>query len=409
MLLLQDGSIFYGMGLGAETHQDGKMLSFSSADIEDKQAYSALGEICFNTAMSGYQEIMSDPSYAGQIIVFTFPHIGNVGVNSEDIESKALHLSGVVFRENITEPSNWRSQEPLHDWLSKNNVTGIAGVDTRALTRLIRKKGFQNAIIAYNKNGVNNINISELKKTLSAHPTLEGAELASKVCSIDNHNVWQEQIWDKNAFAAAKNYHLSQNNHQNNPKRKVKIIAIDYGQKHNIARCLKSLDAEIVVVPALTPADEILAHNPDGIFLSNGPGDPKATAEYAVPIIKELLTSHIPIFGICLGHQLLALALGAKTEKMFQGHRGANHPILNINNGTVEITSHNHGFVVNRNSLPDGVEETHKSLFDGTIQGLRVKDRPVFSVQYHPEASPGPHDSYYLFHEFYKNILEHQK
>ncbi len=366
VLMLADGNLFFGRGVGA--HGD------------------SLGEICFNTSMTGYQEVMTDPSYAGQIIVFTFPHIGNVGTNDEDIESEKTYLSGVVLREPITYSSNFRSEQNLASWLADKGIVGITGVDTRRLTRHIRLSGPQNAVICHLKEG-EKFDFAVLRQKLQQHPSLEGLDLASSVTSGQVYE-WQQTRWKLGCgygTGAADGMH---------------VVAVDYGEKLNILRCLASLNCKITVVPAKSTAADILKYKPDGVFLSNGPGDPAATGEYAVPVIKELIASGKAVFGICLGHQMLALALGAKTEKMRQGHRGTNHPVHNLETGKVEITSQNHGFVVSHGSLPENVKTTHISLFDGTIEGLRLQDKPVFSVQYHPESSPGPHDSMYLFEQF---------
>ena len=369
-LVLADGQVFFGRGVGApgETY----------------------GEICFNTAMTGYQEVLTDPSYAGQIITFTFPHIGNVGTNSEDIEAAKPVVRGLILREDITAPSNFRNNAHLNDWLVKNNITGICGVDTRAITRHIRLKGAGNCAIVFGEK----IDLDAVKEKLTAVPSLKGMELAKDVSTKEPYE-WNETRWALSqgyGKLAKPDYH---------------VVAVGYGEKLNILRSLASLNCKITVVPADYPAEKILAMNPDGVFLSNGPGDPAATGVYALPIIKKLIDSGIPIFGICLGHQLLGLALGAKTEKMTQGHRGANHPVKNLKTGNVEITSQNHGFMVSVASLPANVEATHISLFDGTLQGLRVKDKPIFCVQYHPESSPGPHDSLYLFTQFVEMMEEH--
>ncbi len=369
-LLLADGTVFWGTGIGAHG--------------------SAVGEICFNTAMTGYQEVMTDPSYQGQIIAFTFPHIGNVGCNNEDIESldiPARGASGLVIREPITDPSNFRATRHLNDWLIHRGVTGICGIDTRALTRNIRKKGAQNALIAFFADTAKTLDIHALQKQLAKVPHLEGMELAKGVSTPESYD-WQIARWKLGV------------GYENLAKPLYHVVAIDYGEKLNILRSLASLGCKITVVPSETSAEDILKLRPQGVFLSNGPGDPAATGKYAVPVIRKLIDSGVPIFGICLGHQMLALALGGKTEKMHQGHRGANHPIKNLKTGQVEITSQNHGFVVSEASLPKEVMVTHTSLFDGTVAGIRMKNKPVFAVQYHPEASPGPHDSLYLFLEF---------
>ena len=369
VLLLGDGTCIRGMGLGAVGH--------------------GVGEVCFNTAMTGYQEILTDPSYAGQIITFTFPHIGNAGTNPDDIETTNLAAAsgvrGCILRAAITQPANFRAMQHLGDWLKARGIIGICGVDTRALTVWIRENGMVNAVIAHDEKGA--FDLDALGQELAAWPGIEGADLAKDVTCTQSYQ-WDETLWTlDDGFGR-----------QENPQSHV--VAIDYGLKRNILRCLASAGCRVTVVPANTSADDILARKPDGIFLSNGPGDPAATGKYAVPEIKKLVDSGLPIFGICLGHQMLALALGAKTQKMKQGHHGANHPVKDFTTGKVEITSMNHGFTVDRDTLPGTVEETHMSLFDGTNCGLRLKDKPVFSVQYHPEASPGPQDSHYLFARF---------
>jgi carbamoyl-phosphate synthase small subunit len=374
LLVLKDGTVIEGIGLGA-TGQ-------------------AVGEVCFNTSITGYQEILTDPSYAGQIVTFTFPHIGNVGTNDEDMETSNLAAAsgvmGCVLKADVTNPSNYRAAKHFDRWLRARNIIGIAGVDTRALTRLIREKGMPDGIIAHDPNG--NFDIPALVKKANAWPGLLGLDLAKDVtCGQTYH-------WDEGQWVWGKGFTKT------TPK--YKVVAVDYGIKRNILRCLTTVACDVTVVPASTKAEDILAMNPDGIFLSNGPGDPAATGAYAVPEIKKLVASDKPIFGICLGHQMLAIALGAKTEKMHQGHHGANHPVKDYTTNKVEITSMNHGFTVARESLPDNVEETHVSLFDGTNTGLRLKGKPVFSVQYHPEASPGPMDSHYLFERFVKMIEE---
>lgn len=369
VLVLSDGSVFWGRGLGAHAK--------------------TVGEVCFNTSMTGYQEVLTDPSYAGQIITFTFPHIGNVGTNKEDIETINPAALGLVVREDITTPSNWRAAKPLNDWLAESGLPGICGIDTRALTRRIRDKGAPNGVLCHNPAG--EFDIPALIKEAKSWPGLEGMDLAKDVSCTQTYK-WDETLW-----SLTEGY-----GKQNAPARKV--VAIDYGAKRNILRCLASAGCEVTVVPANANAQDILSHKPDGVFLSNGPGDPGATGKYAVPVIRELLDKEIPIFGICLGHQLLALALGGTTRKMHLGHRGANHPVKDIQTGKVEITSQNHGFEVMAESLPKNVEVTHVSLFDGTNEGLRVKDKPAFSVQYHPEASPGPQDSHYLFDRFVESM-----
>jgi carbamoyl-phosphate synthase small subunit len=369
LLVLADGTLLEGFGLGAEG--------------------SAVGEVCFNTAMTGYQEILTDPSYAGQIITFTFPHIGNVGVNDEDIETVNLAASpgarGVVLHSAITEPSNWRAARHLDGWLKSRGVIGLAGLDTRALTALIRDKGMANAVIAHTRDG--KFDLDALKRKAREWPGLVGMDLVPMVTTAQRYD-WDETPWQWGKGYGrldAPRYH---------------VVAIDYGIKRNILRLLAANGCKVTVVPAKTSADDILALKPDGVFLSNGPGDPAATGEYAVPVIKKLIDSGTPTFGICLGHQMLGLAVGAKTIKMHQGHHGANHPVKDLGTGKVEITSMNHGFAVDRATLPEEAEETHVSLFDGSNAGLRLKDKPVFSVQYHPEASPGPRDSRYLFERF---------
>lgn len=366
VLMLADGSYFFGSGIGAKE--------------------TVFGEICFNTGMTGYQETLTDLSYAGQIIVFTFPHIGNIGANEEDIESKNPACRGLVVREAISTPSNFRSDTHFNDWLIENEITGISGVDTRALTRHIRKNGAQNCAIHFRQEG-KEFDLRALYDALNHTASLEGIDLAKEVTTRDVYH-WHQARWKLGSgFAKAKEDGMH-------------VVAIDYGEKLNILRSLAEYGCKVTVVPADYPAHDILKMKPDGIFLSNGPADPAATGEYAVPILRELIDSGKPIFGICLGHQLLALALGAKTEKLHQGHRGTNHPVKNMETGKVEITSQNHGFAVVHGSLPADVKVTHLSLFDGTIEGLRVSNKPIFSVQYHPESSPGPHDSLYLFEEF---------
>ncbi|NDF11822.1 MAG: carbamoyl-phosphate synthase small subunit [Proteobacteria bacterium] len=365
VLILADGKTFSGFGIGKEG--------------------TTLAEICFNTAITGYQEILTDPSYAGQIVTFTFPHIGNVGTNVEDTEAKQVYANGLVIRAPITNPSNFRSSQHLNDWLIKNNLTGISGVDTRALTAHIRDHGAQNAAIVFDSK--NAIDIEAVKKQLKAHPSMVGMELAAKVSTKAPYE-WNEKRW-----ALGKGF-------VKETKAPFHVVAIDYGVKLNILRCLASAGCRITVVPANTSAKDILAYNPDGVFLSNGPGDPAATGKYSIPVIKDLLDSNIPMLGICLGHQMLGIALGCKTEKMKQGHHGANHPVKDLETGKVEITSQNHGFAISPKGLPSDVIVTHISLFDQTVQGIRVKNSPVFSVQGHPEASPGPQDTHYLFERF---------
>jgi carbamoyl-phosphate synthase small subunit len=368
LLVLADGTVIEGKGAGA--------------------AGIAVGEVCFNTAMTGYQEILTDPSYAGQIITFTFPHIGNVGTNDEDLESASLATGGVrgcVLRAEITQPSNWRSAQGLDQWLKARGIIAITGVDTRALTALIREKGMPNAVIAHAPNG--KFDLAALKREAAAFPGMVGLDLAKDV------TCGQSYSWDETAWQWGKGY-----GRQEAPR--FHVVAIDYGLKRNILRELANVGCRLTVVPATARAEEVLERKPDGVFLSNGPGDPAATGAYAVPEIRKLVDSGLPVFGICLGHQMLGLALGGTTAKMHQGHHGANHPVKDFTTHKVEITSMNHGFAVDRASLPENVEETHVSLFDGSNCGLKLKDRPVFSVQYHPEASPGPQDSHYLFTRF---------
>ncbi len=372
-LVLADGTIFNGTSVGA----DGI----------------GVGEVVFNTSMTGYQEILTDPSYAGQVITFTFPHIGNVGTNSEDIETARPAARGTVLRCDITQPSSWRAAQPLDDWLRGHGLPGIAGIDTRALTHRIRKLGAPAGCLAHFGDG--KPDLAALRRRAADWPGLEGMDLAAEV-TCDQAYPWTETRWAQgkgHGTLAAAGHH---------------VVAVDFGVKRNILRCLASLGCRVTVVPAQASAEEILAHRPDGIFLSNGPGDPAATGAYAVPTIRHLLETGLPIFAICLGHQILALALGAKTRKMHLGHRGANHPVKDLASGRVEITSQNHGFVVVDESLPDGVAATHVSLFDGSNEGIRLQDHPVFSVQHHPEASPGPQDSHYLFERFIEMIERHK-
>ena len=365
-LALSDGTLFFGKGFGATGE--------------------TTAELCFNTSITGYQEILTDPSYASQIVTFTFPHIGNVGVNTEDAETENPAAEGLIVKWDPTQPSNWRSLGHLSDWLRRYNLLGMGGVDTRRLTRAIRMLGAPHVALAHSPSG--DFNTAELTQKAKSFSGLEGLDLASKVTC---HQTYK---WDEMRWAWPKGFER-----QNQAKHKV--VAIDYGAKRNILRCLASAGCEVTVLPASSSADEILAHKPDGIFLSNGPGDPAATGKYAVPVIQQILeNTDLPIFGICLGHQMLALALGAKTIKMNHGHHGANHPVKEHSSGKVEITSMNHGFAVDAQTLPDGVEETHVSLFDGSNCGIKMLKRPVFSVQHHPEASPGPQDSFYLFDQF---------
>ena len=368
VLVLADGTVIEGFGFGAEGE--------------------AVAEVCFNTAMTGYQEVLTDPSYAGQIVTFTFPHIGNVGTNDDDSETTNFAASaavrGLVVKAPITEPANYRNTKHLDKWLKARGIIGLSGIDTRELTNLIREKGMPNGVIAHSAKG--KFDLKKLAKMAADWPGLEGMDLAKDV-SMTQRMEWDEKLWDwGSGYTSA-----------TGGKR---VVAIDYGLKRNILRCLTSAGCDVTVVPATTSAEAILAMKPEGIFLSNGPGDPAATGEYAVPEIKKLVDSGTPVFGICLGHQMLAIALGGKTLKMHQGHHGANHPVMDHTTGKVEIVSMNHGFAVDRESLPTHIEETHVSLFDGSNAGLQVKGKPIFSVQHHPEASPGPQDSHYLFKRF---------
>lgn len=378
LLVLADGTVIEGKGLGA------------TGAVE--------AEVCFNTALTGYEEILTDPSYTGQIVTFTFPHIGNVGTNNEDIEdlnpAQRHGAVGAVFKADITHPSNYRASEGLDQWLKARGIIALSGIDTRALTALIREKGLANAVIAHDKNG--QFDIEALKERARKWSGLVGLDLAKDVTSGQSSE-WKQTPWVWNE------------GYGEETKQDIHIVAIDYGVKRNILRLLAGLNARVTVVPAKTSAEDILALNPDGVFLSNGPGDPAATAEYAVPTIRKLVETGIPLFGICLGHQMLALAMGAKTVKMHQGHHGANHPVKDKETGKVEIVSMNHGFAVDTGSLPNGVEETHISLFDGSNCGIKISGKPVFSVQHHPEASPGPQDSHYLFQRFAELIRKHKQ
>jgi carbamoyl-phosphate synthase small subunit len=367
ILVLADGSVIRARGFGAEG--------------------AAVGEVCFNTAMTGYQEVMTDPSYAAQIVTFTFPHIGNVGANVEDEESDNPFALGCIVRQDVTDPSSYRSTQHFDQWMKTNGRIGLSGVDTRALTRRIREVGAPNAVIAYRKDGV--FDVDELVALAREWPGLEGMDLARGVSTLQRYK-WNEGLWRRGELPLL---------HTEGGKRK-KVVAIDYGIKRNILRNLVDVGCEVTVVPATASFDDIMAHEPQGLFLSNGPGDPAATGEYAVPVIQKWLATDKPLFGICLGHQMLGLAVGAKTEKMFQGHRGANHPVKRLSDGRVEITSMNHGFAVDAATLPANARATHVSLFDGSNCGFELTDAPVFSVQYHPEASPGPQDSHYLFEKF---------
>ena len=371
-LALADGTVFLGQGLGHPGIHE--------------------GELVFNTSITGYQEILTDPSYAGQIITFTFPHIGNVGTNDEDIEAQTPHAHGMVIRTAVTEPSSWRSRSHLGAWLESRGIAAISGVDTRRITRVLRERGAQNAALAYHPEGA--IDLEDLKARAAAWPGLVGMDLAIEVTSRQRYG------WDESRWAWGQGYGRSDG-------RGPHVVVLDYGVKRNILRSLASLGCRVTVVPAATTAEEVLALAPDGVLLANGPGDPAATGEYAVPEIRKVIDSGKPVFGICLGHQMLGLALGGSTEKMPFGHHGANHPVKDLTTGRVEITSQNHGFAVADADLPAGVEVTHRSLFDGTVQGIRLKGRPVFSVQYHPEASPGPQDASYLFERFLALIAEH--
>ena len=374
-LALADGTLFYGFGFGAE------------GIVE--------AELCFNTAMTGYQEIMTDPSYAGQIVTFTFPHIGNTGITPEDDEHADPIAAGMVVKWDPTDASNWRSTQELVEWLSARNRMGLGGVDTRALTRAIRHQGAPHVAMEYRVDG--KFDIEALVAKARDFKGLEGLDLAKDVTCAQSYT-WDEMRW------AWPDGHAKRN------EAGFKVVALDFGAKSNILRCLASAGCDVTVLPATATAEEVLAHKPDGVFLSNGPGDPAATGTYAVPMIKDVLAqSNIPVFGICLGHQMLALALGAQTVKMNHGHHGANHPVKDLETGKVEITSMNHGFTVDSQTLPDGVLETHVSLFDGSNCGIRMADRPVFSVQYHPEASPGPMDSYDLFERFVEHMSEQAK
>ena len=378
LLVLADGTVFEGHGFGATG--------------------SAVGEVCFNTAMTGYEEILTDPSYAGQIITFTFPHIGNVGTNDEDIETVNMAATpgarGVILQAAITDPSNYRATRHLDQWLRARGIVGLSGIDTRALTALIREKGMPNAVIAHEPSG--KFDLDALKKEAREWPGLVGMDLVPMVTSA------QRFTWDEGEWAWGKGY-----SRVDNPE--FHVVAIDYGVKRNILRLLASNGCKVTVVPATTSAEDIMALKPDGVFLSNGPGDPAETGKYAVPVIREMVDKSVPTFGICLGHQMLGIALGGKTVKMHQGHHGANHPVKDLTTGKVEITSMNHGFALDKDSLPGNVEQTHISLFDGSNCGIALKDKPVFSVQYHPEASPGPRDSHYLFKRFVEMMREHKK
>ena len=375
ILVLENKRVFNGIGIGYQGE--------------------ATGEVCFNTSLTGYQEIISDPSYAGQIINFTFPHIGNVGTNKEDYESDKIWTKGVIFNSEITNPSNYRSFLHLDAWLKKNKIVGITGLDTRSLTIFIRDKGAPKGTIGYSKTG--KFNISKLTNSTTKWNGLKNLDLAEIVTTQKNYTWKGFKTWKKEI------------GYKKNNKTSFNVVAIDYGIKKNILRYFSDFNCKVTVVSCKTSAEKILSLKPNGIFLSNGPGDPAATGRYAIKIIKDLIKKNLPIFGICLGHQILALALGAKTKKMKLGHRGANHPVKNLIHDNVEITSQNHGFEVVRESLPKNIEVTHKSLFDNCIEGIRLKNKPVFSVQYHPESNPGPQDSVYLFQEFINNIKKNAK
>ena len=375
ILVLENKTIFKGIGIGYQG--------------------TATGEVCFNTSLTGYQEIISDPSYAGQIINFTFPHIGNVGANKEDLESDKVWTKGVIFNSEITSPSNYRSLANLDLWLKKNKVVGITGLDTRSLTNSIRDKGAPKGTISFSKKS--NFNIGKLTNVTSKWSGLKNLDLAEQVTTRKNY-IWPGfKTWKK------------ENGYLKSKKHSLHVVAIDYGIKKNILRYFSNLNCKVTVVSCKTSSKDILKLKPNGIFLSNGPGDPAATGKYAIGIIKELIKNNLPIFGICLGHQILALTLGAKTKKMRLGHRGANHPVKNLIKDSVEITSQNHGFEIIRETLPKSIEITHKSLFDNCIEGIRLKNKPIFSVQYHPESNPGPQDSVYLFEEFINNIKKNAK
>ena len=375
ILVLENRKVFRGIGIGYQGE--------------------ATGEVCFNTSLTGYQEIISDPSYAGQIINFTFPHIGNVGTNKEDFESDKIWTKGVIFNSEITSPSNYRSFQHLNSWLKKNKIVGITGLDTRSLTSFIRDKGAPKGTIAYSKKG--KFNIGKLTNSTIKWSGLNNLDLAEKVTTPRNY-VWKGLKTWKKKIGFIKN-----------TKSSLHVVAIDYGIKKNILRYFSDFNCKVTVVSCKTDAEKILKLRPDGIFLSNGPGDPAATGKYAIKVIKKLISKDLPLFGICLGHQILALSLGGKTKKMKLGHRGANHPVKNLINDNVEITSQNHGFEVVKENLPKTVEITHKSLFDHSIEGIKLKNKPVFSVQYHPESNPGPQDSVYLFQEFINNMKKNAK
>ena len=375
VLVLENKVVFKGIGIGYQG--------------------TATGEVCFNTSFTGYQEIISDPSYAGQIINFTFPHIGNVGANNDDHESDKIWTKGVIFNTEISNPSNYRALMHLDSWLKKNKIVGLMGLDTRSLTSFIRDKGAPKGTISYSDKG--KFNINKLTNLSIKWSGLKGLDLAGEVTTTKKYTWSGFKTWTK------KNKYLK------NKKKKFKVVAIDYGIKKNILRYFSDFDCEVVIVPCTTDAENIIKMKPNGIFLSNGPGDPAATGKYAINITKKLIKAELPIFGICLGHQILALALNAKTKKMKLGHRGANHPVKNVLNNKVEITSQNHGFEIVKESLPKNIEITHTSLFDNCIEGIRLKNKPVFSIQYHPESNPGPQDSVYLFKQFVSEMKKNAK
>ncbi|MEO6360094.1 MAG: glutamine-hydrolyzing carbamoyl-phosphate synthase small subunit [Sphingomicrobium sp.] len=397
VIVFADGRVIWGGGFGAEGE--------------------AVGELCFHTAMTGYQEIMTDPSFAKQVIAFTFPHIGNVGANDEDVEAEEAHALGCVVREVVTAPSNYRSSEGFAEWMARRGRIGICGVDTRALTKIVRREGPPNIAIAHNAAG--EFDLEKLQRMAAEWPGLEGMDLARDVSRLQVER-WSGGKWVwasplplaggagggpvSNAAADGQAHPPAPSREAVGGEARPHVVAIDYGSKHNIFRNLEEAGARVTVLPATASFEEVMAHDPDGFFLSNGPGDPAATGEYAVPVIQKMLETNKPLFGICLGHQLLALAVGGRTSKMFQGHRGANHPVKRIADGAVEITSMNHGFAVEREGLPANARETHVSLFDGSNCGFELTDRPAFSVQYHPEASPGPQDSFYLFERFVESM-----
>ncbi len=375
VLVLHNGKFFRGIGLGYEG--------------------SSTGEVCFNTSITGYQEIISDPSYAEQIINFTFPHVGNVGTNKEDHESDKVWTKGVIINSEITDPSNYRSLKHLNLWLKKNQIVGITGIDTRSLTNFIRDKGAPKGTISFSSNG--KFNIKKILSSTQKWSGLKNLDLAKKVTTKKNY-IWEDlKTWKK------------EKGFVKNKKKSLHVVAIDYGIKKNILRYFSDFNCKVTIVSCKTNANDIFKLKPNGIFLSNGPGDPAATGKYAIPVIKKFIKNNLPIFGICLGHQLLGLALGAKTKKMNLGHRGANHPVKNLIKGNVEITSQNHGFEIVKHNLPRNIQITHKSLFDNSIEGIKLKSKPIFSVQYHPESNPGPQDSVYLFKEFINSMKENAK